>query len=137
MTRAYVPPWTEFVPCAGCGTQRPITARHRNFFDRAARRLCHSCTGKRVNPKREFVNGPSRPAALKYQPDETVVDWVVVDRLMSGQRIDSTRAERVAAVAALTALGMPSAAIAERMNVTQRTVVRLRVVVRQEVMQVA
>jgi DNA-binding CsgD family transcriptional regulator len=51
---------------------------------------------------------------------------MAVERLLAGMPVNSTRAERQAAVAALTARQKTAAEIAERLRVSQRTVVRLR-----------
>lgn len=135
MTRSYVEPWTEQVPCPGCGRARTITADHRWYFTRAARRNCQSCNNRNrwKQHRQDFVDSLTRPFAKQYHPDETIIDWVVVDRLISGQRVTSTRAERAAAAAHLTALGLPASTIADRLHTTPRTVTRLRATIREQV----
>lgn len=76
------------------------------------------------------VDSVTRPSAARYRPDEDLVDWVVIDRLCTGQQTRSTEAERVAAVARMTARGMPAEVIADRMRVSERTVQRLRAALR-------
>lgn len=140
------PAWTEDIPCPGCGETRTITGRSRWYFTQARAHLCRVCAPKKTWAEwqhRFVVDGPSIPAAkqytakvatTKYDYDpETAVDWVVVHRLATGVTVPySTRSERVAAVAQLTAEGLSAQAIARRMNVSQRTVVRLRAAIRNE-----
>lgn len=136
------------VACIQCGKDRTIVAFRKTYAAAAAARLCPSCSSKakaalpthvsRTQSRPTYVESQTLPFAKRYEADEAVVDWVVVDRLMSGQPAGmTTRPERVAAVAALTALGVPASAIAERMRLTQRSVERLRAVVREEVSRVA
>lgn len=83
--------------CAGCGC--PIERR---------RRWCRPCWVR----------------VLIARLDE--VDDVVVWRLTHGDRLDSTPGEKRAAVAELTRRGMSARAIAERIGIAERSVVRAR-----------
>jgi hypothetical protein len=82
----------------------------------------------------ETVDAPlSFPAAKLYQADDTVIDRVAVDRLITGTIPwrSTSRAERIAAVAHMTARRIPGPLQAERLGVTSRTVDRLRAAVRE------
>jgi hypothetical protein len=69
----------------------------------------------------DYYEVPVEPAASKI-PDE-----IVIQRLADGFAVDrATQVERAAAVQILTAQGLSSAEIAERMRVSQRQVVRDR-----------
>jgi len=56
----------------------------------------------------------------------TEVDEVVVHRLLRGERLDASRAELVAATAALMAENVTSREIADRLGKTDRSVQRYR-----------
>ncbi|MDV8022309.1 hypothetical protein [Rhodococcus sp. IEGM 1330] len=59
--------------------------------------------------------------------DSKIPDEIVIQRLADGRAVDrASKAERAAAVQILTDRGLSSAAIAERMRVSQRQVVRDR-----------
>lgn len=128
--------WVEDV-VAVCGHTRPIRAWHRWFFTKAAERKCNACSSRDVLDAYRFrvpAECPvSGPAARAYQPDPALIDWVVVQRLVAGDPVRSTRPERVAAVARMTADKIPQGEQARRMRVTTRTIERLRVQVRLDV----
>lgn len=77
----------------------------------------------------EGIDDP-RTTACFGEPDGPggdVADWVVVQRLVDGECTASSPAERAAAVQGLTGLGYSAGEIAERLRLSERTVVRLRV----------
>lgn len=86
--------------------------------------LCPCCRQTRL-----LVRGPPERLCLscaqleRPRPD---VDLVVVQRLLSGSVVESTRAERQAAVAELDALQLSASQIARRLHLSKRTVERLR-----------
>lgn len=76
---------------------------------------------------------PQREAAKQYEAPRTTVDDVAVYRAINGDRtVPLTRPERSEAVRILTGRGLSGEAIAERLGVTERTVVRWRAVHREE-----
>lgn len=69
------------------------------------------------------------PAALPQhdaKADTTGIDHVAVERAMAGDRVPLTRAERWVAVERLAGQGLSDRAIATRLHVTDRTVLRDR-----------
>jgi len=61
-----------------------------------------------------------------WMRDQRGVDEAVVDRLTCGSRVDSIKSERLEATRILSHWGHSIALIAERLHVTQRSVVRYR-----------
>lgn len=102
-----MPTRTELIPCAACGKPRPIQGTPPDFH-RAAKRRCPKC---------------ARHAQTQRLAD---IDELAVKFLVDGARINVTPAERTRAVAILTERRMTAAAIALRINCSQRTVVRHR-----------
>ncbi len=128
-----VPPWRADHTCPECGRVRSIIG-NQHHHDRADRRTCHACAMRQVVPdpesaRREMQRCGTVTAAARYETDEAA-DWVVVGRLISGMPVPSTPAERAAAIARLTVLGVPAVVIAQRMHVTKRTVERHRARIR-------
>lgn len=75
-----------------------------------------------VRPPRPHQPRPPRPSRIPPEPDE-----VAVERAANGdRRVPLTRQEMAAAEALLNAHGYSAAAIADRLGVTERTVVRWR-----------
>lgn len=112
--RAAHPTGVTYVPCPKCGQKRPIHYQTPASIRRAEQRPCHNC-----NPGGSHT---PRPGNNDWQSE---VDEVAVQRLLSGSRVRSTRAERQAAVAYLDGR-LPAPVIAERIGASQRTVERLR-----------
>lgn len=95
------------IPCCLCGTVRTLRITRPNHEVAAHHRPCLQCK-TRCNP-------------------EADIDDLAVEHLVAGSLVGrTTRAERQAAVAALTARGLSARVIAMRLRVTSRTVVRLR-----------
>lgn len=96
---------------------------------------CAVCL-KPIPPKRH--DRPCRPATyctrhcaaigvgIWNRARRAEVDDVAVIRLISGSRVASTKAERVAAVAELTARGRSASWIAAALHVAERSVCRYR-----------
>jgi len=61
------------------------------------------------------------------KPDPMLVDEIAVERACRGERIQLNRAEKAVAIERLNRRGLGSRAIAERLGVSARTVVRRRV----------
>lgn len=102
---------TVDVTCPICETPRPIRYSTPIDLRRAADRQCLNCY-----------------RAGRYKG----VDEVAVQRLLSGSRVQATRAERQAAVTYLVDRRVPNSVIAARIHASQRTVERLRQRMRQE-----
>jgi transposase-like protein/lambda repressor-like predicted transcriptional regulator len=60
------------------------------------------------------------------ESDAQEVDEVAVQRAMTGDRVHTTRAERIEATRRLAELGVPDSEIAERIGVAERSVTRWR-----------
>ena len=104
------------IACPTCGSLMP-ERRH-------GRRLLHCsrrCVG-RDPAKLARLAEIRRQSAIANRH----VDDVVVSRLMAGDRLPSTRAERIEAVAYLTANGRSALWIATQMHITTRGVFRYR-----------
>jgi DNA-binding NarL/FixJ family response regulator len=93
------------IPCPSCGRLRVLRCSGRWEQERARERLCMGCAG---TARREFV------------------DEMAVERLLSGSPVRANAVERRIAVVYLTRHGLSARQVAERLRVTQRTVVRLR-----------
>lgn len=106
---------------------------------------CKSCSAyARWAGREKLETTPTRPSGeawhranialcRRFEIDEFATDWAVVDRLCKGGRVRSTHAERVAAVARLTAVGLSANQIVQRMGITKRSVERMRSEIRQAV----
>ncbi len=90
---------------------------------------------KRWAAKNEFVHpllwddidDPfAKPARLVNEKRAQVVDEVVVQRLVSGHKVDATKAERRAAFAVLNAQGLSCQQISAILGITDRTIERYR-----------
>ena len=82
---------------------------------------CRSCGGWSRTGRCRSCSGRERTARLNAWVDE-----MAVQRLLASQPVRATRAERQAAVTYLTDKRMSARVIAERLKVSERTVVRLR-----------
>lgn len=125
MSNASIPPRTdtnvqspfyryESVPCPRCGTDRIIRGYGDLRFQEARTRMCRSCAVQHMLASR--------------RPPE--VDWVVLDRLLSGRPTRANTAEKFEAVRILTERGYPSALIATLLHTTQRSICRRRSLLR-------
>jgi hypothetical protein len=91
--------------------------------------MCPTCQATVARPER--VDSPlTRPAAQHYRIDNDV-DWVVVERLISGHNpARSSTSERLAAVARMTIARIPASVMAERIGITRRSIERLKARIR-------
>jgi hypothetical protein len=99
--------------------------------------LCPVCGGEmspfRNHRSRTYCGKPCRDVALAAYilARESQVDPVVVDRLVGGQSVTSTRAERVQATKVLLGRGRSYRQVAAALHVTPHTVWRYVVQLRQ------
>ena len=94
--------------------------------------MCPTCQADVARPERA-PSPLTRPAAQQYRIDTDVVDWVVVERLVTGRNpVRSSRSERMAAVARMTIAEIPASVMAERIGITRRSVERLKARIRAE-----
>jgi transcriptional regulator with XRE-family HTH domain len=73
----------------------------------------------------ELIDDPQATPALVAEAT-TVLDEVAIDRAMTGAVVDLSRDESDEALRRLAAAGLSDAAIAERLHITDRTVLRWR-----------
>jgi len=93
--------------CPACG--RPMSA-HSNRSNRLRHYCSRRCT-LLANPPHDWNRD---------------LDEVAVQRLLAGDHIESTKAERLEAVRALTARGRSASWIAAHLRIAERSVTRLR-----------
>lgn len=121
-TRQWPPGYhTEILPCSECGAPRAVRGVGQAYFTAALRNRCRSCATK-LAARTQWANRIS--GTEDY-------DWVAVERLMAGDQPDRvSRADRLEAVAQLTARGVSVARIAELLHITTRSVERRRALLR-------
>lgn len=106
--------------------------------NQAAKRICHTCPAKAGCLQWAIDNGPvkgiwggttehdRRTTAAATRLAELDIDPVAVERAMDGDPVRLNRAERLAAVRALTAQGRTSEEIADVLHMSTRVVFRYR-----------
>lgn len=97
------------VACPECGRPRPV---HPHYVADATTRRCQQCG---------LTTSREKQARLSADVDE-----MAVARLTTGAPVRATRGEITEAVRILTERRLPAHTIAERLNVTRRTVERHR-----------
>lgn len=118
-TDSYVPGFRyESISCPECGEPRVIGGYGTVTFNAARERVCRRCAAR--NALRARLAAVAAPTT----------DWVVIDRLMAGRPTRSNTAERQEAVVRLTARGLSSLQIADLLQITTRSVGRLRALTR-------
>lgn len=80
----------------------------------------------RSNRLRLYCSRRCTLAANPPQIHSREMDEVAVERLIAGDRVTSTKAERLEAVRQLTARGRSAAWIAAHLHIAERSVTRLR-----------
>jgi len=80
----------------------------------------------RSNRLRVYCSKRCTLAANPPRHYDRAVDEVAVERLLAGDLIESTKAERLEAVRALTARGRSASWIAAHLHIAERSVTRLR-----------
>jgi DNA-binding NarL/FixJ family response regulator len=87
---------------------------------------CPDCGAPKHRTSERCLPCGQAVAVEKLRDYHRQVDDVAVDRLISGSRVRTTRAERQAAVTYLTGHGLSARQIANRTRMSARTVQRLR-----------
>ena len=94
---------------------------------------CQWC-GKPMTRSARYPNCSGHCGAMtnwtRWRVRNSEVDPMAVVRLTTGHPVQSTQAERIAAVATLTARGESAAGIAGMLRVTERTVTRYRALIK-------
>lgn len=97
-------------------------------------RTCADCgqTQEMGNPPQSLICPPCArfPIWQRNVAAQADVDQAAVQRLLSGSRVRSTRAERQEATVTLTRRGLTAWQIARHLDVSERTIQRLRARVR-------